>query len=192
MKTQKIFIYTLLLLIILISGCGRESSTKASANSSSKQTTNKSSEQIVIKNNSIPFKYIFAGFVITKQVYAIPIGTQIIRTEVEWNDFKSKYLQDEDIPDSHYASPLNFNNEVVIYQSALDAKADAEATASQINNIKIVSDTLDVEYSQLPSNFRIVAVNPGYGIVHRYVLLVTIDKKYISNKIRDNLIIPSN
>jgi hypothetical protein len=74
----------------------------------------------------------------------------------------------------YYTEPIDFNKQSVIYFSMLDAKADVNATASQINNIIIENNQLAVNAEPI-DNLHIIVVNRE-GAGHRYVIVVTVDK----------------
>ena len=83
-------------LLMVLTGC------IARPDVNSKTANSLTSKQDSIKENkSIPFKYLYAGFVLqtnTEQSNSdngFPVGTIIFNTDKEWEDFMNKYFVDK-------------------------------------------------------------------------------------------------
>ncbi|MFL0246323.1 hypothetical protein [Candidatus Clostridium stratigraminis] len=142
------------------------------------------------QNNSIPFKYLYAGFVLqtnTEQSNSdngFPIGTIVFNTSKEWTDFIDKYFIDKNsvnhdfkYADISYRLPsdkVDFTKESIIYNSALSAKNDVYAAAYQIYKIEIEKHQPKVIIQDLDNNLSIsTACLNGF---QRYIVLVSVNK----------------
>lgn len=142
------------------------------------------------ENKSIPFKYLYAGFVLqtnTEQSNSdngFPVGTVVFNTNKEWADFINKYFVDENsvnhdfkYADMSYRLPLqqvDFTKEAIIYNSALSAKNDVYASAYQIDKIEIDKNQPNVITKDLDNNMGIsTACLNGF---QRYIILVSVNK----------------
>jgi hypothetical protein len=167
--------------LIIFTGCNSPNKSNNPTNS-----LHKNKPDSVSQNNSIPFKYLYAGFVLQDNVElpigndVFPIGTIVINTEKEWKDFGNKYLfyknGDFAYMDIAYrfTQPVDFNKESIIYNSELSAKQDVYTSAYQIDKIEIQDNKPNVIIKDL-DNFSITTMNYK-GSVHRYIILLTINK----------------
>ncbi|MFL0268720.1 hypothetical protein [Candidatus Clostridium radicumherbarum] len=142
------------------------------------------------QNKSIPFKYLYAGFVLqtnTEQSNSdngFPVGTIVFNTNKEWMDFINKYFIDKNsvnhdfkYADMSYRLPgdkVDFTKESIIYNSALSAKNDVYVEAYQIYKIEIEKNQPKVIMKDLDNNLSIsTACLNGY---QRYIILVSVYK----------------
>lgn len=127
----------------------------------------------------IPFEYVYSAFIVVKNIRDLPMTTEVINTENEWTTFKDKYLSyDFGIHSQFHTKRINFTKQSIIYYSRLDAKADTFAMAYKIDNILIKNDKLVINEKPIGNNFEVVVVNKENAL-HRFAVVLTIDKKYI-------------
>lgn len=180
MAPKNKLLYLLFVFLVFLIGCSpnKEISIKPNIPANEERKSIITDNQ-VLSDNEIPFNYIFTGFVTVKNINDIPIDTITFSSQKEWETFKERYLRYE-IPYSGYnVEPVDFNEQMVVYYSVLDAKADVYCTASQIDNVKYENDKIKVELKPLDNNLKIISVNRE-DTGHRYVIVFAIDKKYLS------------
>lgn len=136
-------------------------------------------------SKTIPFNYFYAGFVAqegTEQANdenGFPVGTVLINTEKQWEDFKSKYLYERGsmkYSDMSYRfnKPANFDKESIIYNSPLSAKPDVFAAAYQIDKIVLENNQPKVMIKEFDNGLKITTT--CYNVYQRYIILVTVNK----------------
>jgi hypothetical protein len=163
-----------LLFMLIFTGCANRFAVK---NTSVKVTTKQVSSN---KDNSIPFKYAFTGFVSVKDVYNdLPNGVKTFNTQEEWTEFVNKSFPYNDIPLPVYSGGIDFTKDSLVYYSIVDAKADFYAKAWQIDKIIMENQQLKVITKDLDGNLTITANNSEKNGGHRYVILVTVEKNYL-------------
>ena len=134
-----------------------------------------------INNKSIPFKYAFTGFVSVKDVINdLPTGIMIFNTQDEWTKFASEIFPYDDIPLPVYSGGIDFSKDSFVYYSKVDAKADFYSKAWQIDTISLDNHRLNINTKDLDGKLTITANNSEKSDKHRYVILITIDKRHLS------------
>jgi hypothetical protein len=163
--------------MIIFTGCVNKAA--VNNNTSITMTTKQDS---INKDKSIPFKYAFTGFVAVEDVYKdLPNGVKVFNTKEEWAEFVNKSFPFNDIPLPVYSGGIDFTKDSLIYYSIVDAKADFYAKAWQIDKIIVENQQLNVITKDLDGNLTITANNSGEKGGHRYVILATIEKKYLQD-----------
>lgn len=165
-----------LLTMLIFTGCGNNS---AISNTAHKNTTTKQTN--LNKRTSIPFKYAFTGFVYVDDVInGLPTGTKIFNNLKQWQDFAHKSFPYNDIPLPVYSGGIDFTKNSLIYYSVFDAKGDFYAKAWQFDKITVKNHQLNITTKDLDGNLTITANNSEKKGGQRYVILATVDKKYLN------------
>jgi len=166
-----------LFFMIFLTGCANKSA--VNNKTSVKVTTNQNS---ISNEKSIPFMYAFTGFVSVKDVYNdLPNGVKVFNTQEEWTKFVNKSFPYNDIPLPIYSGGIDFAKDSLIYYSIVDSKADFYAKAWQIDKIIVENQQINVITKDLDGNLTITANNSEKNGGHRYVILTTVEKKYLQN-----------
>ena len=179
-------IFFTLFIITMITGCSNKAIT---SNNISNYGTNKQDK--ISNAKSIPFKYLYAGFVIQNNKdlpidnKQFPVGTVVINTDKEWQDFTYTYFKFKnsvsrnfEYADMAYKFPngtVDFSKESIIYNSQLSAKSDVYAVAYQIDKIEIENNKPNVLIKEFDNGLRITTSN-FINFDHRYIILISINK----------------
>lgn len=172
MKKIILLLFICMIVILSLSGCSK----KITNQNLSAQEHGESSD--FQSKNSIPFNYIFSGFVVVKNINDLPVGIQVINAENDWDNFKEKYLYFDIAYSGYNSGTIDFNKQTVIYYSILSAKPDVYATAYKIDNMLIENKQLKISTKSLEDNYKIIAANKE-NTAHRYVIVLTVDKKHL-------------
>lgn len=172
---KAISLFVLLITLILI---GYTNKSVISSNTH-KKTISKTS---INRAGSIPFTYAFTGFVYVDDVYnSLPTGIKVFNSQNQWDNFVHKSFSYNDIPLPVYSGGLNFSKYSLIYDSNVDAKGDFYAKAWQINKIAVINHKLNVTIKDLDGKLTITANNSAKKGGQRYVILATVEKKYLKD-----------
>ncbi len=172
MKKHLSIIVVFFTIAMLFIGCTSSSSISKPTDSSNNSTSP------VNMIEGIQFKYFYRGFTVVSEnntKFNEMVGTHIIQTDTDWDDFMGKYC-----PGIPYYIPVDFSSQCLVAQIINGAKPNYNESFD-VKSITVNNSTLNIQDS-FDTSAGIYALNT-YGYVNYFFNIVVVNKSDLPSTI---------